>query len=190
MFLTVSDLKNYAYCPRLVYYRYVLPVEGKTTFKMEYGRISEEQMRSIEKRRKLKEYGLEEGSRRFGEWVRSERLELSGKIDLLIESRGGYFPVDFKTTEGPVQESHKMQLAGYALILEDTRGVAVERGFIFLLPREDIVSVELDAALKSQCERAIEEMKRIIHDEWMPEAPDNRNRCTDCEYRNFCRDIW
>ena len=93
-------------------------------------------------------------------------------------------------TEGGVQENHKLQLMGYGLILEDIFGVVVQQGFIFLIPRQDVVPVLLDAPLRAKCESALKDIRRIVRDEWMPEFPANRNRCTDCEYRNYCRDMW
>jgi CRISPR-associated exonuclease Cas4 len=190
MLLRVSDLKQYAYCPRVVYYHYVLPVDSQSTFKMEYGRISEEQLEKLEKRRKFKRYGIDEGVRRFGKWVVSERLGLTGKIDLLIESGGRYYPVDFKMTDGGVRENHKLQLAAYGLILEDLHGAPVEQGFIYLTAQEEVVPVALDEPLRLKCTDALREIRRMIEEEWMPEAASQLKRCDDCEYRNYCRDIW
>ncbi|MBI5527267.1 MAG: hypothetical protein HY897_13110 [Deltaproteobacteria bacterium] len=39
--LTVGDLKQYVYCPRIAFYRHVVPVEAKATPKMEAGRRAE-----------------------------------------------------------------------------------------------------------------------------------------------------
>ncbi len=106
---------------------------------MDHGKVSEEELKRLEKRRKFKKYGLEGGVRHFGTWISSEKWQLNGKIDLLIEADGQYFPVDFKMTQGGVRENHRMQVAGYSLILEDMYGVPVEKGFIFLIPEEDVV---------------------------------------------------
>ncbi len=38
MMLKVSDVKQYLYCPRIVYYTYVAPVPRRITFKMRYGK--------------------------------------------------------------------------------------------------------------------------------------------------------
>ena len=65
MLLRVSDLKQYAHCRRIVYYTYVMPVEKKTTYKMEHGKLSEEVIATLETGRKLRAYGLEKGKRHF-----------------------------------------------------------------------------------------------------------------------------
>src|SRR6266705_3495490 len=98
--LRVTDLKQYAYCPRIPFYQHVMGFTGKPTYKMERGRDAQAAIEALERRRKLREYGLAEGQRRFGCWLTSERLGLSGKLDLLIETEDACFPVDFKYTTG------------------------------------------------------------------------------------------
>ncbi len=111
-------------------------------------------------------------------------------MDLLIEANGQYFPVDFKMTEGGVRENHRLQVAGYSLILEDIYGAPVEKGFIFLIPGGDVVPVIIDNRLKERCKEMLSEIRKMIEEEQLPEATPIRGRCTDCEYRNYCRDIW
>jgi CRISPR-associated exonuclease Cas4 len=96
--LRVNDLKQYEYCPRIVFYNTVMPLDRKVTFKMQRGTEAEFQLDALEKRRSLRRYKLGDGERRFHVWLHSERLGLSGKMDLLIVSSRGYFPVDFKYT--------------------------------------------------------------------------------------------
>jgi CRISPR-associated exonuclease Cas4 len=115
----VNDIKQYFYCPRIVFYQYSMPVEKKATWKMERGKIEEGEIDRLEKRRKLSSYRLAEGERRFHVWLSSERLGLAGKLDLVIDSPGGLFPVDFKITKGRPHRKHLYQIFGYALLLED-----------------------------------------------------------------------
>jgi len=80
--IRVNDIKQYAYCPRVVFYQYCMPVEKKATWKMEQGKVAEAEIDKLEKRRKLREYRLADGERRFHVWLTSGRIGLSGKIDL------------------------------------------------------------------------------------------------------------
>lgn len=108
--LTVTDLKQWAYCPRIPFYRYVLPVEHVRTYKMQRGGVSQSAVEALERRRRFREYGLTTAERRFDVWLRSARLELSGRIDLLLVTPTACFPVDFKDTEGGVRRNHRLQL--------------------------------------------------------------------------------
>ncbi|MBI4529800.1 MAG: CRISPR-associated protein Cas4 [Deltaproteobacteria bacterium] len=189
-FVRVNDIKQYFYCPRIVFYQYCMPVEKKPTWKMEQGKVEEERIDGLEKRRKLSAYRLGEGKRQFHVWLASERLELTGKLDLLIESPAGLFPVDFKFTTREPSRNHLFQLCGYALLLEDAYCREVNKGFIYLIPKNDAAVLDLTPELKAETLRTLEEIRSMIEHERMPPATSLRNRCVDCEYRNFCADIF
>jgi len=188
--LRVNDLKQYAYCPRIVFYHYTMPVQQKPTFKMEHGKIAEEQIQRLETRRKLRAYGLGEGTREFQVWLTSARLGLSGRLDLMITTPQGIFPVDFKDTREPVYRNHRVQLCAYALLVEDVLGQPAPAGFIYRVPRDDVVIVEMTAALRAQTRESIAEIHDMIAAERTPAATEQRGRCVDCEYRNYCGDIF
>jgi CRISPR-associated exonuclease Cas4 len=188
--LRVNDLKQFVYCPRIVFYQYVMPVDKKPTFKMEEGKRAEEIIDKLEKRRSLREYHLAEGKRHFHLWLRSEGLGLTGKLDLLIESPRGLFPIDFKFTSGRPQKNHVYQLCGYALLIEEAYHEAATQGFIYLIPRDEAVVVNLSQEQKEETLRLLEEMREMIRAERMPDPTPVRSRCTECEYRNYCGDIF
>jgi len=188
--LRVTDLKQYLYCPRVVYYQYVLPVEKRATYKMEHGKSAQVRLERLEGRRKLARYGLAGGRRHFGPYLQSRRLGLSGKMDLMIETEAACFPVDFKFTTGRPHRNHRYQLGGYALLIEEAYGKAVETGFVYLIPKDDAVVCPLGPELKADCLRVLAEIRAMIEGERMPGPNVSRNRCTDCEYQNYCRDIW
>ena len=188
--LRVSDLKQWAYCPRIVFYNYVMPVDIKSTYKMKHGRSAEEEIDRLEQRRKLTEFGLVEGKRHFHYWCSSDTLGLSGKLDLLIESPNGLFPVDFKSTEREVWPNHIVQLCAYALILEEQFKARIDRGFVFLIPREVIVAIDLTTEAKQGALSFLSAIRAAIGTELTPHPTALRTRCDDCEYRNFCGDVF
>lgn len=188
--LRVSDLKQYAYCPRIVYYQYVMPVDRTPTYKMAHGKEAQVSLEGLERRRTLKAYELESGERIFNLWLRSERLGLSGKLDLLIRTEHGYYPVDFKYTEGGARHNHLLQLAAYALLVEERYRVTVERGFVYLIPLKDVVECEITEALKHEVLENLQQIREMVHREAMPLPTPVRARCQDCEYCNYCGDIW
>ncbi|MFZ5864059.1 MAG: CRISPR-associated protein Cas4 [Nitrospirota bacterium] len=188
--LRVTDLKQYEYCPRIVFYQYVLPVEKVSTYKMEAGKAQEARLDVLEKRRKLVRYGLGDGRRRFHVWLSSERLGLSGKLDLLIETDSKRYPVDFKFTSGGVRANHRAQLGAYALLIEDVMGGRVERGFIYLIPRQDAEDVLITEELRASVTDALDVIRTMVRDEVLPPPTPHRARCTECEYRNYCGDIF
>jgi CRISPR-associated exonuclease Cas4 len=188
--LRVHDLKQWDYCRRIVFYNHVMPVEKRSTYKMRHGRAAEDAIDRLEKRRKLTEFGLGEGNRLFHLWCNSDELGLSGRLDLLIDSPAGLFPVDFKASERQVHDNHITQLCGYALLVEAKFLRCVERGFIFLIPCEEIVPIELTTERKAACRDMLAEIRASVNTEIIPDPTDVRTRCDECEYRNYCSDIF
>ncbi|MDN5301217.1 MAG: CRISPR-associated exonuclease Cas4 [Thermoanaerobacteraceae bacterium] len=190
--LTVTDIKQYVYCPRIIYYTYVLPVNKKLTFKMEHGKDWHLEIDRLEKRRKLVSYGFEEGERIFHLPVYSERLGLSGLIDMVIEFKKGnlkeYYPVEFKNTVHQIQQNHKYQLVAYAMLLEEHYNKPVRRGFIYTIPNKDIQVVTITDSMRIYVKKVISAIYNMIKREKFPEARSVR-RCWDCEYKNYCKDM-
>ncbi|MGH7320333.1 MAG: CRISPR-associated protein Cas4 [Candidatus Rokuibacteriota bacterium] len=188
--LAATDLKQWAYCPRIPFYRHVVPVRPVATFKMRRGKEVQAAVEALERRRGFRAYGVRDGERRFSVWLRSDRLGLSGKLDLLVLTPDACYPVDFKDTEGGVRRNHRVQLAAYALLAEEAFGRPAPEGFIYLVPVRQVVRVPLEDADREAVVRALADIRRMIGEQRMPEPTPVRARCQACEYRNFCADIW
>jgi CRISPR-associated exonuclease Cas4 len=187
---TVTDVKQWAYCQRIPFYRYVLPVTVASTYSMERGKDVQGAVEALERRRGFRAYGVAEGERRFGVWLHSDRLGLAGKLDLLIVTPAACYPADFKDTDGGVRRNHRIQLAAYALLVEEAFARPVPEGFIYLVPRKAVVAVALGEAERSTVIEMIQAMRHMIVREELPPPTEVRARCMACEFRNFCRDIW
>jgi CRISPR-associated exonuclease Cas4 len=188
--LRVNDLKQFEYCPRIVFYNTVMPVERKITVKMDRGKEAEVRLDALEKRRTLRRYQLGSGERRFHVWLESLKLGLSGKLDLLIISPRGYFPVDFKYTRGRPHRNHLYQLAGYAMLVEETFRTQVETGFIYLAPIQEVTAINLIPELREQTLSRLAEIRAMIRQGILPPPTPVRSRCEECEFRNYCGDVF
>jgi CRISPR-associated exonuclease Cas4 len=209
---TVTDLKQYAYCPRIVFYTYCLPLVRPTTGKMDEGRLAHEEARDRERRRTLRIYGLEDARRHFDVWVASDQLGLTGRIDLVLEvapdSPGSavapdlsgsaaapdssgieWIPVDYKQTARRAGPHLRRQLAAYGIMLEETWGGAVRRGFIYSLITRRAEEVLLTAALRREVRETVAAMREMVDRERMPDPPPSRKPCVNCEFRRFCNDV-
>jgi CRISPR-associated exonuclease Cas4 len=69
----VCDLRQWTYCPRVVYWRVLVPLATPETHKMKAGREEESLLAALEERRGLRRYGVGVGRRTFDVW-----LSLSG----------------------------------------------------------------------------------------------------------------
>lgn len=189
LLLRVTDVKQYLYCPRIIYHTYVRPAPRRPTHKMVHGREAHVELDRLEQRRKLREYGLQEGKRLFHVRLSSERLGLEGVLDLLIESPRGLYPVEFKYSTSEPGLNHKYQLAAYALLAEEAFDRPIHTGFIYLIPGKRVRAVPITANVRLHLLRTLGAIRRLIREERMPEVPRSLARCRDCEYRRFCGDI-
>ncbi len=97
--LRVADVKQYIYCPRVIYFTYVCPVDKKVTRKVQYGHEAHLELDRLEKRRTFKCYNLKDGERKFHTNLYSPRLGLEGKLDMHIVTGGEIFPGQMEIAE-------------------------------------------------------------------------------------------
>jgi CRISPR-associated exonuclease Cas4 len=159
------------------------------SFKMKQGVAKERRLQRLQRRRTLRAFGLREGGIESNVSLCSLELGLSGKLDLLIKRGASRFPVEIKFTHGPARLNHKIQLAGYALLLEGEFGVPVPHGYVVRLPDDTVDKVTIDGPLRELAWRTIQAVRLTIRQELMPPRVPQISRCRDCEYLRFCGDI-
>ncbi len=145
---------------------------------------------SLEMRRGLQPYGFEGARRRFNVWLSDAGLGLSGKTDVVLEAADRVAVVDFKLTSGEVGENHRMQLAGYSMLAELAYGVPAAVAFLYRIPDNRVFAVEITPELREAVVRAVAEIRQMGETQWCPPATPVRKRCAECEYANYCADIW
>jgi CRISPR-associated exonuclease Cas4 len=188
--IRVSDLKQWAYCPRVFYYQTCLPDVRPTTYKMYAGKEAGRSEVGREERRSLRAYGIAEGTREFDVPLASVRWGLRGEVDMIITvaGTGETIPVDYKLTK--IAGTHfQLQVAVYGMLIEEIRGVRVQRGFLYEIPLHRAQEIKIDARLRKQAERAVRTMQEIAERETMPAPVKNRHKCVACEFRRLCNDV-
>ncbi len=186
--LKVTDIKQYVYCPRIIYFTYVCPVQKKVTRKMRYGQEAHLELDRLEKRRTFKRYNFKDGERKFHTSLYSPRLGLGGKLDMHILAEGEIFPVEFKHSSQGTSLNHKYQLVAYAMLLEDTYNKPVRYGFI-CTDAGKVTPLEVTPNTRAFVKEILEKIRLLVSKEWMPNKAGKKGKCVDCEYRNFCGDV-
>lgn len=183
---TVTDLKQYQYCPRIFYYHACLPAIRPTTFKMEMGiQVHQGEPKRAVRRTPGDESILE---RWFDVPVQSTTLGLSGQIDEVIQTPTGWFPIDYKLAK-KVGTHFKLQVAAYAMLLEEQIQQPVKKAMIYLIPLRRTEQISITPKLRQEVQNALATMQRIAERETMPPLTEWQQRCFDCEFRRFCNDV-
>jgi CRISPR-associated exonuclease Cas4 len=201
--LTVTDIRQWVYCPRIVYYTYCLKVKRPVTCKMEEGILQHERVTELESRRTLRSYGLrreDEGRREFKVSFYSARLGLSGLLDMAIVTPHEVIPVEYKDNTPAasldskratpvVALNHKYQLTAYALLAEEKFGLPVRRSFVHYIPTRQSREVLITPEMRRFVLNALVDIRKMLAAERLPPPTSERRRCRECEFRRFCGDI-
>ncbi|MBM3128695.1 MAG: Dna2/Cas4 domain-containing protein [Chloroflexi bacterium] len=127
-----------------------------------------------------------------GAWQKVERplfarrYGLTGKPDYIVEERGATIPVEVKPNRvAPApRESDILQLAAYALLIEENFGAAPEYGL--LKYRDAVFQVELTNELRARLLGIIAAMCRDLSARDVARSHDDARRCRACGYRGAC----
>jgi CRISPR-associated exonuclease Cas4 len=89
-----------------------------------------------------------------------------------------------------VGDNHRMQLSGYAMLVEACCGLRVGTAFLYRIPDDRVFAFEVTEAWRGRVREAVAAIGELERTGWCPEATAVRARCAECEYVNFCGDIW
>jgi CRISPR-associated exonuclease Cas4 len=187
--LRVSDLRQYTYCARIVYYHYCLPAIRPVTYKMEAGKTAQREEEGRERRRSLRAYHLADGERHFDLWVSSDALALRGKVDMAIKRATEAVPVEYKDSPGRLGHHIILQVAAYGMLLEELWARPASRGFVYYIPARRSREIALTAEVRAQVQQTLAEIRAMVAQEHMPRPPRRRTKCEICEFRRFCNDV-
>jgi CRISPR-associated exonuclease Cas4 len=187
----VTDLKQWCYCPRILYYAYCLPDVRYIPYKVKAGIEAGKDEEDREARRSLKVYGLKNGRREFDVAVASSRYGLRGFVDMVVwddeAKEPCVYPVDYKLSKG-MGEHFRLQLTAYAVLLEESSGYLAKAGFLYSIPLRTAERVALDKRIRTKLFEALDGMHQMLYKEKMPAAAKNLKQCVICEFRRFCND--
>lgn len=186
--ITISLLKQYAYCPRIVYYETCTPGIRPTTYKMQAGAEAHEYERKRAARRTLTAYQVPEGERHFDVRIFSQSLKMTGIVDEVVLTPTEAIVVDYKMTKW-MGDNHLIQIGAYAMLVEEVFQLPVHRGFIYLMNVRKFESTLIDATVRNSVMETLKNVQHIRLSEYMPPPTEERNKCENCEFRRFCNDI-
>lgn len=133
-------------------------------------------------------------------WLRSERLGLVGKADVIefrrVESGDGVpltgvdgvwrpVPVEYKRGKPKAHRADEVQLCAQAMCLEETMGLPIPRGTLFYGARRRRTDVELTAELRELVEGAARRLHEIIDSGVVP-IRHRHAGCDRCSLLEVC----
>jgi CRISPR-associated exonuclease Cas4 len=194
-FVSVTDIKQYVYCPRIVYFDRVLHVTPIFGSQQEDSKELHEEYVKKELRRRDAIYYSPEfvgAEKLMFTSLGSSVLGLQGNVDCIIKTaKEEYVPVEYKnmnSDKGKIHMQHKYQLVGYALLVEDHFKTVARRGFVNYIPESLILQFEITPTMKSYVKRILGHIRRIIRDEKLPPIRVAKHKCAGgCGHKQTCQ---
>jgi len=183
---TVTDIKHYAYCPVIIYIKYVVGLSETTTEYMRYGKESHDERKISPAIAKYKPVRVLKNP-----YLECKKLKLKGSPDYLLLLKTGHgIVMEVKWAEPArkrVKRDHRLQLGGYALLSRCQLGLRVGKGVVYYLrPSPRLIEVKITESLLKEVEYVIRDMRRIAVSATPPEPRLSPTRCKGCNYVRIC----
>jgi CRISPR-associated exonuclease Cas4 len=119
-----------------------------------------------------------------GMWLRSERLRLTGRADI-VEFSPEPFPVEYKRGKSKPNDCDAVQLCAQALCLEEMLATAIARGAIFYGNPRRRQEVVFTPELRARTEELAATMHRLYQGRKTP-PPQPGAYCSSCSLVHVC----
>lgn len=187
-FLTATDLMNYLYDPRIIYFVHVLKIPQATTSKELEGREKYEEFRKKSKRNKIiKE--LPKLPKLYDVYFASEKYGFATKVDCIVvnKEKNEIYPIQLKYSAKPkvLYRSQKFQIVMEAMLIEEHYSCQVPFGYVKFIKTGDFVKVPITEGLKWELLRIFSEIEDVIRREKLPKPTPHKKKKIDSCYRNI-----
>jgi CRISPR-associated exonuclease Cas4 len=175
--LPISGLQHLAFCPRqwaLIHLEQVW-VENRRTAE---GRLLHERADLPGESRRASVRAVR------GMWLRSERLHLTGRADV-VEFRPEPYPVEYKRGKSKPNDCDTVQLCAQALCLEEMLLTSIPRGAIFYGNPRRRLEIDFTSELRMRTEELAATMHRLHRSRVTPAAQPGPY-CRNCSLVDVC----
>jgi CRISPR-associated protein Cas1 len=187
------------YCERLMYLEWAQGEFDDNAFTVEgravHARVDKPQQRKSRKRvsedAELEQEAEPPPYQARSVWLSSEKLGITGKIDIIDEGEGGaVVPVEYKRGSAPdlpeqAYLPERAQVAAQALLLRE-HGYRCDEGSIYFARDRRRVAVVVDAELEATVHRAAARAKELASAGMLPPPLVDSPKCNGCSLVGIC----
>ncbi len=188
--ITMSDVLEYQFCPRFIYYMYVLdiPQNEEKYYKVLRGREVHKTKRDTNKEYLRKKLGV---VRKESEvYLVSKVHNIKGIVDeVLFFSDGTAGPFEYKFAEYKerIFRTYKSQLVLQGILIRDNFDVEVNRGYLcYTRSNNRIQEVRFRVSDFNNALGVVREIIEVIQKGYYPRETGYKMKCINCTYRNIC----
>nr|QBM01168.1 CRISPR-associated exonuclease Cas4 [uncultured archaeon] len=184
--ITATHIKDFAYCPRLFYFKHILGLPYSDTAKTIKGKDKENLFKKQTYRSKIIKNQNEPGlTKKYGLYLEDE--DFKTKLDCLLidEANKLAFPLQLKNTKTPIKiyQTQRLQLMLESFLIERVLGYKSSYGYIKFALSNELVKLNLND--KSELFEIVEKIRELVRKEVFPKATKYKKRLVDNCYRRF-----
>ncbi|MHA1148575.1 MAG: CRISPR-associated protein Cas4 [Promethearchaeota archaeon] len=184
-YIGTEDIRQYKYCKRKLFFRYILNAPMKKTYKMEVGQEKHMELQLLKEKSKDKSV-----DKYFNIYLTDHELSLVGLIDYFEFDGDEAYPVEIKSGhiiyDKGVSSPDISQAIAQALLIERNFNFLVKKVKIAYIKEEKIVDYTISIEDKLKIIKVIREVQNMLFSEQMPPPIEFEGRCSDCECRSYC----
>ncbi|NJN86232.1 MAG: CRISPR-associated protein Cas4 [Leptolyngbyaceae cyanobacterium SL_7_1] len=177
-YVSIAALNQYAYCPHRCWRMFCLGEFVDNQYTIEGTSLHDRVHTTAEAQR-------EEILQIRAVWLKSEQYRLIGKSDLIEETDGCWYPVEYKRGHRGEFDNDELQVCAQALCLEEMTGQPVRLGYIYYAQSYQRQPVEIAAELRQQTIATIAAVTQLLNTGIMPPAVYSA-RCKGCSLYAQC----
>lgn len=187
--IPVNLIRQYHFCPRIVYFNLLTNIKPVYPRHVNLGEDYHTLQEKLSKNRKFKKLHIDFKEVITDKYLEDKSLNICGKIDLALICDEEIIPLEFKFTESKKPSySHILQLCGYGLLLSKYYKKDFKRAVISYSNNLKIFKIDIAEKLKSDFFDTIRKIETIVENDILPNSSADENKCSQCEYINYCDD--
>ena len=185
--IPINLIRQYHFCPRIVYFNLFTNIKPIFPRHVELGKNYHQLQYNLTKHRKFKKLNINYKEILIEKYLENETLNINGIVDLAFIG-DEVIPVEFKFIDKKPSYYYMLQVVGYGMLLEKEFNLPFRRGYIIYSNNIKFYPIILSDKIKKDFFNTIKEIKKIEQIGILPDSSANENKCSQCEYINYCDD--
>ena len=179
-----EEIRQFAYCNRILFFRHVIHAPMKTTYKMEYGMKKHKQLQGY-----ANKSGEEYSQKYYNVYLTDPSVGIVGLIDYFEYNGNEAYPVEIKSGNLPpegLDNPHKYQVSAQAILIEKNFDFLVKKVRIVYSKHNKVVDHFISLEDKLIVLKMVEDIRKMIYSKKIPPPTKDIGKCIDCECKNYC----
>lgn len=189
-FITPSEVMQYLFCPRFVYYMNVLKIDQHEHRRHLVNKGRDIHLLKLVQNKDYLRAKIGVKDKLLDLYLSSETHHLVGRMDeMLFLNDGSAAPLDYKYAywENKIYKTHLIQQTLYAILIETNFNLPVNKAFlVYVRSKNHLEEIRITASLKEKALDIVSDIFQIVNQGLYPPAQSSIRKCEDCTYRNLC----